>query len=50
MNNNDKKLAIQISKKIIAEVEKEMKNHIGNAKSGKIVKMGADGTPTSYID
>ena len=50
MNDNDKKLAIKISKKIIAEVEKEMENHIGKAKSGEFVKIGADGTPTSHID
>ncbi|MCC7553514.1 MAG: bifunctional NADP phosphatase/NAD kinase [Methanobacteriaceae archaeon] len=44
------KLAKKISKEIIDKVEKEISPHIGKSKSGEIIKNGADGTPTSYID
>ncbi len=50
MNREEKERFIEISKKIIENVEKRIKPYIGKSESGKIVKMGADGTPTKYID
>ncbi|OQD58471.1 inorganic polyphosphate/ATP-NAD kinase [Methanobrevibacter arboriphilus JCM 13429 = DSM 1125] len=50
MNKKDIDLCENISNKIIENVEKKIKEHVGNNKSGEFVKMGADGTPTSFID
>lgn len=50
MNRKDIDLCENISNKIIENVEKMIKEHVGNNKSGEFVKMGADGTPTSFID
>ncbi|WP_409199724.1 bifunctional NADP phosphatase/NAD kinase [Methanobrevibacter sp. DSM 116169] len=50
MKESYKKLATKISNEIIEAVEKEIAKHIGKKESGDIVKIGADGTPTSYID
>lgn len=50
MNRKDIDLCENISNKIIENVEKKIKEHVGNNKSGEFVKMGADGTPTSFID
>lgn len=50
MKNKDIDLCKNISNKIIENVEKMIKGHFGNNESGEFVKMGADGTPTSYID
>lgn len=40
----------KLAKKIILNVENAIKDHIGEKKSGDIVQMGADGTPTKKID
>lgn len=40
----------EISLAIIENVENAVKGHFGKAESGKFVKIGADGTPTSRID
>lgn len=50
MDSNDKEICKKISKKIIENVEKKIKPYVGKVESGKFVKMGADGTPTKYID
>ena len=50
MNINDKETCKRVSKKIIENVEREIKPYIGKTKSGKFIKMGADGTSTKYID
>jgi len=50
MNKEDIDLCKKISNRIIENVEKKIKKHVGNNKSGEFVKMGADGTPTSFID
>lgn len=39
-----------ISHKILNQVDEVVRPHIGDKKSGQIVKMGADGTPTKLID
>jgi fructose-1,6-bisphosphatase/inositol monophosphatase family enzyme len=48
MEENFKSLAIQIVEKISKEVKKETRNNF--YKLGKPVGIGADGSPTSYID
>lgn len=48
MDENFKSLAIQIVEKISKEVKKETRNNF--YKLGKTVGIGADGSPTSYID
>jgi len=48
MEENFKNLAIQIVEKISKEVKKETRNNF--YKLGKTVGIGADGSPTSYID
>jgi len=48
MEENYKSLAIQIVEKISKEVKKETRNNF--YKLGKTVGIGADGSPTSYID
>jgi len=48
MEENFKSLAIQIVEKISKEVKKETRNNF--YKLGKTVGIGADGSPTSYID
>ncbi len=40
----------EISLAIIENVENAVKGHFGKSESGKFVKIGADGTPTSRID
>jgi NAD+ kinase len=50
MKEENKNLATKIAHEIIDKVEKEIKNYVGKKESGKFVKIGADGTPTSYID
>lgn len=39
-----------ISREIIQNVEEGIFKHVGKKESGKIIKMGADGTPTKMID
>jgi len=50
MKSEDIELFKNISRKIIENVELKIRGHIGNLESGELVKMGADGTPTAYID
>ena len=50
MDKSEIEMCQNISKKIIENVEELLKVYVGNPKSGKFVKIGADGTPTSYID
>lgn len=50
MDRNNKVIFKKVCKKIIENVEKEIKPYIGKTESGKFIKMGADGTPTKYID
>lgn len=50
MKKEDIHLCRNISKEIIENVENKIKEHVGLSKAGEFVKIGADGTPTSYID
>ncbi|MDL2246745.1 bifunctional NADP phosphatase/NAD kinase [Methanobrevibacter sp. OttesenSCG-928-K11] len=50
MKKENKDLATKIAHEIIDKVEKEIKKHVGKKESGRFMKIGADGTPTSYID
>ena len=50
MNEEDVQFWSEVSKKIIKEAQKAISPFLGTAKGGKIVKMGADGTPTKLID
>jgi len=50
MKTEDIEICKDISRKIIENVELKIMGHIGNPESGELVKLGADGTPTAYID
>ncbi len=50
MDRDDIKFWSTISNRIMEEAHEVVKPLVGNPKSGKIVKMGADGTPTKLID
>lgn len=50
MKPKDIDLCRSISRKIIENVELKIMGHVGNPESGELVKLGADGTPTAYID
>jgi len=50
MKSEDTELVKNISRKIIENVELKISGHVGNPESGELVKIGADGTPTAYID
>lgn len=50
MDAQDKKIATDLSYEIIKEVSRDIRPHVGKPESGEKVKMGADGTPTSFID
>ncbi len=50
MNEEDVQFWSEVSKKIIKEAQKAISPFVGTVKGGKIVKMGADGTPTKFID
>lgn len=50
MNEKEKKIASDLSYEIIKEVGRAIRPYVGNPESGEKVKIGADGTPTSYID
>ncbi|MGC9516831.1 MAG: bifunctional fructose-bisphosphatase/inositol-phosphate phosphatase [Methanomicrobiales archaeon] len=50
MKKEDLKLWMEVSKEIINKVERAVIPYIGTKKAGKVVMMGADGTPTKLID
>ncbi len=50
MNRDDIKFWSIISNRIIEEAQEAVKPLVGRAEAGKVVKMGADGTPTKLID
>lgn len=50
MDAQDKKMATDLAYEIIREVSRATRPHFGKPESGEKVKIGADGTPTSYID
>lgn len=50
MKESDIEICQEIAKTIFKNVEKLLKGQVGNPKAGEFVKIGADGTPTSYID
>ena len=50
MNRDDIKFWSKISNRIIEEAQEAVKPLVGRAEAGKVVKMGADGTPTKLID
>lgn len=50
MKKEDMNFWKSISYKIIEEVEKSISPLVGDAKAGKVLKIGADGTPTKFID
>ncbi len=50
MEEKDIELCRNITKTIFKNVETVIKGQIGHPKAGEFVKIGADGTPTSYID
>ncbi len=50
MDKDDIKFWSTISNRIMDEANEVVKPLVGNPKSDKIVKMGADGTPTKFID
>lgn len=50
MNQKDIEICEKIATKIFKNVENLLKDQVGNLKAGEFVKIGADGTPTSYID
>ena len=50
MDAKDKKIATDLAYEIIKEVSRAIRPYVGKPESGEKVKIGADGTPTSYID
>ena len=50
MNKEDIITCKEISRKIIKNVEYKIKDYVGEEEAGRFVKIGADGTPTSFID
>ncbi len=50
MDNNEVKFWSKISKKIMDDAHEAVKPFVGQKESGQVVKMGADGTPTKFID
>ncbi len=50
MKEEDMEFWRDVSYKIIEEVEKSISPLVGEEKAGEILKMGADGTPTKFID
>lgn len=50
MDNKEIEMCKEISLSIIENVENAVKVHFGKKESGRFVKIGADGTPTSRID
>jgi len=50
MNMDDIRFWSRISNRIMGEAHEAVKPLVGMEKAGKVVKMGADGTPTKFID
>ena len=50
MDAKDKQIATDLAYEIIREVGRAIRPYVGKPESGEKVKMGADGTPTSFID
>jgi myo-inositol-1(or 4)-monophosphatase len=50
MDKDDIKFWSRISNKIMGDAHKAIKPLVGMEDGGKVVKMGADGTPTKFID
>jgi myo-inositol-1(or 4)-monophosphatase len=50
MNKDDIKFWSRISNTIMEEAQEVVKPLVGTLEAGKVVKMGADGTPTKFID
>ena len=50
MDKEDIKFWSNISKIIMGEAQEVIKPLVGTEEGGKVIKMGADGTPTKYID
>ena len=50
MNQEDINICRDIATTVFEKVEKLLEGQVGNPKAGEFVKIGADGTPTSYID
>lgn len=50
MKKDDLNFWVDVSKKIIKNVENAVSPYVGTKKANKIVMMGADGTPTKLID
>ncbi len=50
MNKDDIKFWSRISNTIMGEAHEAVKPLVGSIEAGKVVKMGADGTPTKFID
>ena len=50
MDKKDTKFWSDVSITILGEVQEVVKPIVGTDEGGKIIKMGADGTPTKYID
>ena len=50
MDAKDKKIATDLAYEMIKEVSRAIRPYAGKPEAGEKVKIGADGTPTSYID
>ena len=50
MDKKDTNFWSNISNTILGEVQEVVKPIVGTEEGGKVIKMGADGTPTKYID
>ncbi len=50
MDAKDKKIATDLAYEMIKEVSRAIRPYAGTPEAGEKVKIGADGTPTSYID
>ena len=50
MDEREKKIASDLAYEIIKEVGRAIRPYVGNPESGEKIKIGADGTPTAYID
>ena len=50
MNQEDIDICRNIATTVFEKVEELLEGQVGNPKAGEFVKIGADGTPTSYID
>lgn len=50
MDSETKKIAKKLVNKIIKAVGPAVREYVGTELGGTEIKIGADGTPTSYID